>query len=113
MTERKESLGLRLGAIVLALLTVAAVVFGIINFQQRLLFEVPDDGVTWLENAQGVAAIYVTTNSPAEHAGIKPGDQLLAINDVPVHRAAEVTKRLWAMGAWSQAHYKLARRNRA
>jgi two-component system NtrC family sensor kinase len=113
MSERKENLGLRLGAIILALLTAAAVVFGAINLQQRLLFEVPDDGVSWLENAQGVAAIYVTPNSPAEHAGIKPGDQLLAINDVPVHRAAEVTKRLWAMGVWSQAHYKLARRNRA
>ena len=112
MTERKENLGLRLGAIVLALLTVAAVVFGIINFQQRLLFEMPDDGVTWLENAQGVSALYVAPNSSAERAGIKPGDQLLAINDVSVHRAVEVTKRLWSLGAWSQAHYQLARHNR-
>ena len=112
MTERKESLGLRLGAIVLALLTVAAVVFGIINFQQRLLFEMPDDGVTWLENAQGVSALYVAPDSSAERAGIKPGDQLLAINDVSVHRAVEVTKRLWSLGAWSQARYQLARHNR-
>ncbi len=84
---------MRLGAIVLALVTVAAVIFGIINFQQRLLFEVPDDGVSWLENAQGITALYVAPNSSAERAGIKPGDQLLAINDVSVHRAVEVTKR--------------------
>ncbi len=112
MTERKENVGLRLGAIVLALVTVAAVIFGIINFQQRLLFEVPDDGVTWLENTQGITALYVAPNSSAERAGIKPGDQLLAINDVSVHRAVEVTKRLWSLGAWSQAHYRLARHNR-
>src|SRR6202162_2181924 len=72
----------------------------------------PDDGVTWLENAQGVSALYVAPNSSAERAGIKPGDQLLAINDVSVHRAVEVTKRLWSLGAWSQAHYQLARHNR-
>src|ERR1700676_5466300 len=94
MTERKETLGLPLGAIVLALVTVAAVVFGIINFQQRLLFEMPDDGVTWLENAQGVSALYVAHNSSAERAGTKPGDQLLAINDVSVPRAGRFTKRL-------------------
>ena len=35
MMDQRENLGLRLGAIVLALVTVAAVIFGVINFQQR------------------------------------------------------------------------------
>ena len=111
--KEKENLRLRLGAIVLALLTVGAVVFSIINFQQRRLFEVPDDGVSWLEDARGVQALYVTRNSSAERAGIKPGDTLLAINDVPVHRAVEVVKRLWAVGVWSQARYRVSRRGQA
>src|SRR5271156_5451171 len=98
MKDRRENLGLRLGAIVLALLTVAAILFGVINFQQRLLFEVPDDGVSWLDTGQGVQALYVAPGSPAEHAGLKPGDKLLAIHDVPVRRAVEVMKRLWSMG---------------
>ena len=115
MSERKEkeNLRLRLGAIVLALLTIGAVVFSVINFQQRRLFEVPDDGVSWLDNARGVQALYVTRNSSAERAGIKPGDTLLAINDVPIHRAVEVTKRLWAVGVWSQARYRMSRRGQA
>ena len=41
-----KSLRIRLGAVVLALLTVAAIVFAVLNFQQRSRFIVPDDGVT-------------------------------------------------------------------
>ena len=103
---------MRFSAILLALLTAAAIVFGIINFQQRLSFDVPDDGITWVDNAQGVQALYVGPNSPGERAGIHPGDQLSAIDGLPVHRAVEVMKRLWAVGTWSQVHYKLARHGR-
>ncbi len=112
MTDRRESQGLRLGAIVLALVTLGAIAFGIINFQQRLLFDEPDDGVSWLDNAQGVQALYVAPNSPAERAGIKTGDQVVAINGVRIYRALDVVKRLWAVGAWSQAHYTMERRSR-
>ena len=113
MNERKDNLGLRLGALVLALLTVAAICFGIINFYQRLSFEVPDDGVTWLDTAQGVQALHVVAGSPAERAGIKAGDQLLALRGVPVARAVDVTKRLWSLGIWNQAQYSLSRQGRA
>jgi two-component system, NtrC family, sensor kinase len=112
MKDTRENLWLRLGAILLALVTMAAILFGIINFQQRLIFEVPDDGVSWLDTAQGVQALYVAPGSSAEHAGIKQGDQLLAIHDVPVRRSVEVMKRLWSMGVWTQADYKMSRRGR-
>jgi two-component system NtrC family sensor kinase len=112
MTDQRENVWLRLGAVVLALATLGAVIFGIINFQQRLLFEVPDDGVSWLAQANGVQALYITPNSPASRAGIKPGDRLIAIDSAPVHRPVDVTKRLWTLGAWSQAHYKLERADR-
>ncbi len=113
MTDHRENVWLRLGAVVLATLTLAAVIFGIINFQQRLLFDAPDDGVSWLDSPQGVHALYVARSSPGERAGIKPGDQLISINGAPVHRAVDATKRLWAMGAWSQVHYQLERNSRS
>ncbi len=113
MTHYGENVWMRLGAMVLALLTVAAIIFGVINFQQRLLFDVPDDGVSWLDAAQGVQAFYVAPDSPAARAGIRSGDRLMAINDVPIPRAVEATKRLWAMGIWSQARYQLERGGRS
>jgi len=107
--DHRENVWLRLGAVVLALLTVAAVIFGVLNFQQRLLFDVPDDGVAWLDSPHGVQALYITPSSPAEHAGLKTGDLLLAINGTPIRRAVDVSPRLWAGGVWSQVHYQLER----
>ena len=56
-----DSLRMRLGAVILALLTLAAVVFAVLNFQQRSNFVLPDDGVTWMDSAQGVTAWHVVS----------------------------------------------------
>ena len=56
MRDHIENLGMRLGAVILVLATIGAIVFGIINFQQRIAFEVPDDGATWVGQNQGVQA---------------------------------------------------------
>ena len=61
-----EQLRMRLGAVTLALLTLAAVIFAALNFQQRSRFVVPDDGVTWMDSAQGVIAWHVVTGGPAD-----------------------------------------------
>jgi two-component system NtrC family sensor kinase len=113
MRDQTENLGMRLGAIALVLATFGAVIFGVINFQQRMAFDVPDDGVSWVGQNPGIQAAYIQPNSAAERAGIKAGDQLAAINGVPVARAADVTKRLWALGIWSQARYSLERQGQA
>jgi two-component system NtrC family sensor kinase len=47
----KDSLRMRLGAVILALLTLAAIVFAVLNFQQRSLYVLPDDGVTWMDSS--------------------------------------------------------------
>jgi two-component system NtrC family sensor kinase len=113
MTHDSQSVGSRVGAIVLVLLTIAAIIFGIINFQQRLSFDVPDDGVSWTDSEQGIEAIFVAPNSPGERAGIRSGDVLVSIEGQPVARPVEVVKRLWALGIWSQAHYQIRRQNRS
>jgi len=112
MTDHIDNLGLRLGAILLVLATLGAVAFGAINFQQRMAFDVPEDGASWVDHTPGVQALYVAPNSAAERAGIKVGDDLVAINGVPIHRSVDVAKRLWALGVWSQAHYALERHGR-
>ncbi len=105
----KQNLRVSLGAVVLALATLAAMIFAWLNFVQRTEFESPDDGVVWLDTPQGVQAKEVAENSPAVRAGVRPGDNLLAINGSPITRQVQVTKRLWRAGLWTQVRYKLAR----
>ena len=108
-TRFNDSLRVRLGAAVLALATLAAIVFGIINFQQRTLFTAPDDGVSWIDNPAGVVAWHVTPKSPAAIAGLRIGDQVISVNDVPIHGPIDITRRLWRIGLWSIAHYQIVR----
>ena len=108
----KQNLRVSLGAVVLALATLAAMIFAWLNFVQRQSFETPDDGVAWLDTATGVQAWKLAPNSPAAQAGIRPGDFLISINNVPVHSQVQVTRRLWHAGLWTLVRYKLARNGR-
>ena len=105
----RQNLRVSVGAVVLALATLAAVIFAIINFDQRSHFEVVYDGVAWLDTDHGVLASRISPNSPATRSGIQAGDVLLSINGGPIRRAAEVAQRLDRAGLWTQVHYKLAR----
>ena len=105
----KQNLRVSFGAVILALATMAAVVFALLNFDQRARFETPDDGVAWRDSAQGVEAWRVAPSSPASRAGIQPGDILLEVNGTPITRAVGVTMKLYRAGLWIQLRYKLAR----
>src|SRR6201987_2121882 len=105
----RQNLRVRVGAVVLALATLAAIVFAWLNFVQRSRYEQVDDGVAWSDGAVGVEAWKVAADSPASAAGIHSGDILLAINDVAVPRAASVANRLYRAGLWTQLRYKLSR----
>src|ERR1700736_1087713 len=105
----KQNLRVSLGAVVLALATLAAVIFAFLNFQQRSKFELVDDGVAWLDTDHGIEAWRVAKGSPAVLAGIRPGDHLVEIDGVKVGRAVQVTMRLSRAGLWTQVRYKLSR----
>src|ERR1700757_3733163 len=105
----KENLRVRVGAVVLALATLAAVIFAWLNFVQRSRYDIVDDGVAWTDSSNGIEAWKVAANSPGSMAGIRTGDVLLAINDAPVPSAAQVARRLYRAGLWTQLRYKLSR----
>ena len=93
----------------LALATLAAVIFAWLNFVQRSRYDMVDDGVAWSDSPSGIEAWKVVPDSPASAAGIHPGDILLAINDSPVPNASHVARRLFRAGLWTQLRYKLSR----
>jgi PAS domain S-box-containing protein len=105
----KQSFRVSLGAVILALATLAAVIFAILNFDQRARFESPDDGVAWRDTDHGVEAWKVSLGGPASRAGIRQGDRLVEIAGQPVTRALQVTQRVWRAGLWSQLRYKVER----
>jgi len=105
----KQSLRVSLGAVVLALATMAAFIFALLNFEQRRLFEYPDDGVAWSDTEHGVQAWRVASSSAGARAGIREGDRLVALNGFAVSRSAQVASRLWRAGIWSQVRYQLSR----
>jgi two-component system NtrC family sensor kinase len=105
----KESLRVSVGAVILALATLAAVIFAWLNFLQRSRYDLVDDGVAWSDTATGIEAWKVTPNSPASIAGIRPGDQLLAIDGIAVPNEKHVAERLFRAGLWTQLRYKLSR----
>lgn len=109
VTSVVVAVGTRVGAVVLAIATIAAIVFSLLNFDQRVRFETPDDGVSWRDTDHGIEAQQVLANSPADKAGIRVGDRLLDFGGTRVYRALDVTKKLWRAGLWTQVRYKLAR----
>ncbi|MDE3110391.1 MAG: PDZ domain-containing protein, partial [Acidobacteriota bacterium] len=102
-------LRIRFGAAVLALLTVAAVVFAALNFQQRSRVAVPDDGVTWIASPNGIVAWRVTSGSPADLAGIRKGDSVEGVRGVAIHSATDVSRALWRAGVWAEVPYQIRR----
>jgi two-component system, NtrC family, sensor kinase len=99
----------RFVAVVLALLTITAVVFGWINFRKEQVFQVPYDGVWWVENDGHLVAERVEAEGPGARAGIKSGDLLQGINDHSVARIPELSRQMYRIGTWSKATYNLRR----
>ena len=109
---RKDSL-VRFTTVILALLTAATVVFAYINWQKESQVVISTDGVWWKEQAGFLVAKGVAPNGPGEKAGIKAGDRLLRINNLPkdqtIRSNAEKEHYLDRLGVYSRATYLLDR----
>lgn len=109
---RKDSI-VRFTTVILALLTLATVVFAYINWQKESQVVISTDGVWWKEQAGLLVAKGVAPNGPGEKAGIKVGDRLLRINNQPkdqtIKSNAEKEHYLDRLGVYSRATYLLDR----
>jgi len=99
----------RFVAVLLFLLTVAAVIFASFNFQKEGESAVPDDGVWWVEHNGQLMAERVEANGPGARAGIKVGDQLLSINGQDVKSTPALVRQLYHTGVWHNGAYSLSR----
>jgi len=106
-----DQLRTRLGAVILALVTLTAVIFAVLNFQQRSRFISPSDGVTWIDSEQGVVALHVVPGGPADRAGIHEGDRVRAVNGRPIYRPTDVTRVVWHAGPWAEVRYQIVRKD--
>lgn len=104
-----RDLQIRTTAIVLVVLTVAAVVLAWINFQKEREFQVPYDGVWWIEKNGNLIADRVEADGPGARAGIKQGDELRAIDKQPVTKFASLVEQQYRDGIYSRATYSLVR----
>src|SRR5882672_7810941 len=98
-------------AVLLFLLTVAAVVFAGFNFNSEWKFLVPDDGVWWVEHGGRLTADRVDPSGPGAKGGIKLGDQLVSINGQEVQSMSGLERQLYRNGVWSKAAYSLLRQS--
>src|SRR5437899_1882509 len=101
----------RFAALLLGLFTVAVAVLFWINFQKEREFQVPYDGVWWVESGARLVADRVDPDGPGARAGIKRGDQVVAVNKIEVKNTPGVVRQLYQAGVWSKATYSLVRQS--
>ena len=95
-----------LAPFVIALVLLA---FGLANITARATWREVEDGVLWVEQAEGVVALEVAVDSPAARSGLQSGDVLLAIDNRPVQQMADVARALRERAAGTDARYSILR----
>src|SRR5579863_8930531 len=104
-----QELKFQLSTAILTVLTIAAAIAAVLNYQQNQRFRLPDDGVVWRDHSGVVVATRVIPNGPGEHAGIRVNDVLESIKGVQVRTTEDVSRILASGGAWTQASYVFRR----
>ncbi|MDE1175373.1 MAG: ATP-binding protein [Edaphobacter sp.] len=105
----KNAAQTRMLAVALAVVTLGAFVLAILNLKSENNFEVPTDGVSWVEGSGGLVARHVPAGSPGERAGIRTDDVLIGINERPVQRMAPFMREMFRSGIWAHSTYSILR----
>jgi two-component system, NtrC family, sensor kinase len=104
-----QELKFQLSTAILTILTLAACVAAVINFEQVHRFRLPDDGAIWVDRHQGVEALFLTADGSAAKAGLRRGDRLVKINGVSIGQSTHVPQVLVGVGSWNKAEYVVNR----
>jgi two-component system NtrC family sensor kinase len=105
-----QELKFQVSTAVLTVITIAAMVAAVLNFQQLHRFKLADDGVTWVDQKSSVTAYRVLHGGGGDKAGLHFGDTLIRINSASVQRALDVPQILAGVGPWTTQGY-VVRRN--
>ncbi len=105
----KSEFQTRFTVVLLVLLTAAAVVFAGLNFSKEHAFQIPYDGVVWDEGNGRLVANRVVGKGPGERAGIKVGDQLVAVERQDTQGMPALMRQIYRRGVWAKATYSLLR----
>ncbi len=83
------------------------VLVGILNFRDRQAWTVPADGVEWRTDGGILAARAVGPGSPAEAAGIRPGDRLRSIDGREIGDIGAYSDTVYRLGSGATATYRI------
>lgn len=96
-------------AIALAVATLVVCVFAALNFAREGSFDTPTDGIRWSEDVNGLMALRVPADSPGQRAGIRVGDLLVAADEHPTQRLAQLERQIFRVGSWGHTTYTIQR----
>ncbi len=105
----RKSFQTRISVVLLAVLTLAAIVFACINLSQETKEQTPIDGVTWFEGDGGLRAHRVLQGGPGQRAGIEAGDILVEVNGHPTKHVADLNREMFHTKPYGTATYTVVR----
>ena len=75
--------------VLVLLLSALAVYIGLLNLLDRLEWETPSDGVSWIQTDRGVEVRSIETSPPASGRPLEKGDRLVSISGIPISNLDE------------------------
>ncbi len=88
-------------------------VFGVASFSRRVASSAADFGIVWAQSSQGPVVLTVAEGSPAEAAGLLPGDRLLRVDGREVASALDAGELPWEAAPSQKRHLEVSRGDRA
>src|SRR3954465_15437754 len=92
-----------------SLIVAALLLLAGLNVVQRWTWRELEDGVLWKKAGADVVASEIAAGTAAEHAGVRRGDVLLAIDGKVIDRVEDVTSTLHEASQGQTLHYTIAR----